>query len=364
MTRIKLDFVQAFVDRHGKPRWYFRRRGFKRIRLPGAPGSPDFMQAYEQAICGAPQATTIGGKHTKPGTVDDLVIRYFASAAFQGLPSEATRVTYRGIIEGFRKEHGGKRVAQLQRDHIEHLFTKKIATPAAANNWLRMVRMLMKFAISKKMITTDPTAGIKTLRYATEGHPTWSEEDIAAFNERHSVGTKARLAMTLMLYTGCRRADAVLLGLVNIKNGFLTYTQMKNRIRKPVTLTIPVHPELRRVIEATPMVGVKTFLVTDYGKPFSEAGFGNWMRERCDEAGLSDCSSHGLRKAIARRMAEAGMSPHQIQAITGHTTLKEIERYTKAVRQKLMAETAMRGLDKNELANGQFEPIKQIEDKR
>jgi integrase len=103
------------------------------------------------------------------------------------------------------------------------------------------------------------------------------------------------------------------------------------------------------------MIGVKTLLVTNFGKPFTEAGFGNWMRERCDEAGLPDCSSHGLRKAIARRMAEAGMSPHQIQAITGHTTLKEIERYTKAARQKLMAEMAMRGLD---------EPVAQIEDKR
>jgi integrase len=154
----------------------------------------------------------------------------------------------------------------------------------------------------------------------------------------------ARLAMTLMLYTGCRRADAVRLGPQNIKDDFLTYTQQKNRIRKPVSLTIPVHFDLRRVIEATPMVGVRTFLVTSFGKPFSEAGFGNWMRTRCDEAGLPECSSHGLRKAIARRLAEAGMSPHQIQAITGHTTLKEIERYTKAARRKLMAEMAMRGL--------------------
>jgi hypothetical protein len=282
MTRIKLEFVQAFLDRHGKPRWYFRRRGHKRIPLPGTPGTPDFMAAYEQAISGAPQMVEVGSGRTKPGTVGDLVAKYFGSAAFLGIPSEATRTTYRGIIEGFRREHGSKRVAQLRTEDVEHLFTNKKATPAAANNWLRMVRMLMKFAISKKMITTDPTVGIKTLQYASDGHPTWSEEDIAAFNARHPIGTKARLAMTLMLYTGCRRADAVLLGRANIRGGFLTYTQQKNRIRKPVTLTIPVHPELRRVIDATPMVGVKTFLVTDYGKPFSEAGFGNWMRQRCE----------------------------------------------------------------------------------
>jgi integrase len=355
MTKIKLEFVQAFVDRHGKPRWYFRRRGCKRIPLPGVPGSAEFMQAYEAALAGAPEKVEVGARRTQPGTVDELVARYFASAVFQGLPSEATRETYRGIIEGFRREHGAKRLSHLRPEDIDYLFTKKIKTPAAANNWLRMVRMLMKFAVSKKMIASDPTADIKALQYASEGFHSWSEEEIATYNQRHPVCTKARLAMTLMLYTGCRRADAVRLGPQNIKNGFLTYTQHKNRVRKPVTLTIPVHPELRRVIEATPMIGVKTFLVTNFGKPFTEAGFGNWMRERCDEAGLPDCSSHGLRKAIARRMAEAGMSPHQIQAITGHTTLKEIERYTKAARQKLMAEMAMRGLD---------EPVAQIEDKR
>jgi hypothetical protein len=204
MTKIKLDFVQGFIDRHGKPRWYFRRRGYKRVPLPGMPGSAEFMQAYEAALAGEP-LQMVGARHTKPGTVNDLVARYFASAAFQGLPSEATRATYAGIIENFREQHGNKRLAHLRPDDVEHLFTSKIKTPAAANNWLRLVRMLMQFAVSKKMITSDPTAGIKTLSYATEGFHSWSEEDIAAFNQRHPIGSKARLAMTLMLYTGCRR---------------------------------------------------------------------------------------------------------------------------------------------------------------
>jgi integrase len=99
-----------------------------------------------------------------------------------------------------------------------------------------------------------------------------------------------------------------------------------------------------------------------FGKAFAEAGFGNWMRERCNAAGLPECSSHGLRKAIARRLAEAGMSPHQIQAITGHTTLKEVERYTRAASQKLMAEMAMRGLG---AAVGEVvDPIALIESKK
>src|SRR6516162_5381983 len=127
MSKVKLDFIQAFVDRHGKPRWYFRRRHHKRIPLPGLPGSPDFMAAYEAAIAGAAQPA-IGGKHIKPGTIDDLVARYFASAAFVGLPSEATRATYRGIVENIRREHGPKRVAHLQPDRVEQLFLKKKET--------------------------------------------------------------------------------------------------------------------------------------------------------------------------------------------------------------------------------------------
>jgi integrase len=156
--------------------------------------------------------------------------------------------------------------------------------------------------------------------------------------------------MALMLYTGCRRGDVVALGPANLRRGadgrlWLNYTQEKNRRRKPVTLAIPVHSELRKIIEASTTVGLKTFLVTEFGKPYTKKGFGGWMRDRCDQAGLSECSSHGLRKAIARRLAEAGMSPHEIMAITGHRTLKEIERYCAEARQKLLAEMAMAGLD-------------------
>ena len=173
--------------------------------------------------------------------------------------------------------------------------------------------------------------------FASDGHATWSEEQIAAFEARHPIGSKARLAMTR---TGCRRGDVVALGRQHIRNGRLAYTQNKNRHRKPVTLSIPVHRDLQKVIDASPSSHL-TFLVTEFGKQFSVAGFGNWMRGRCDEAGLPDLSSHGLRKAISRRMAEAKKTPHEIMSVTGHRTLSEVERYTKAASQKQLATTAM-----------------------
>src|SRR5262249_52458215 len=157
---------------------------------------------------------------------------------------------------------------------------------------------LMRFAVEIGMRCDDPTAGIRRIRYASQGFRTWSEEDVLAFQARHPIGTPARLAMTLMLFTGCRRADVVALGRQHMKNGFLTYTQHKNRNSKPVTLTIRIHPELQRVLDAAPLDNL-TLLTTRYGKPLSPKGLGSLMRQWCDEAGLPECSAHGLRKAVS-----------------------------------------------------------------
>ena len=146
--------------------------------------------------------------------------------------------------------------------------------------------------------------------------------------------------MTLMLYTGCRREDVVRLGPQHVKNGRLRYTQAKNEHRYPVLINIPVHDRLSEVINASPSRHM-TFLVTAYGKPFTPAGFGNKFRQWCNEAGLSQCSSHGLRKAIATRLAERGATSQEIMSITGHRSLSEAERYTKAADKTKLADSAM-----------------------
>jgi site-specific recombinase XerD len=84
-----------------------------------------------------------------------------------------------------------------------------------------------------------------------------------------------------------------------------------------------------------------TFLVTEYGRPFTPSGFGNWFRNRCDQANLRHCSAHGLRKATAAALAEAGATAHEIAAVTGHMSLEEIERYTRAARKRKLADTAI-----------------------
>jgi integrase len=175
----------------------------------------------------------------------------------------------------------------------------------------------------------------------TSGYKTWSEDHIARLEAKYPIGTKARLAVGLVLYTGQRRSDIVKMGPHLMHNGVLTIDQVKTEGGEESPLEIPIHPKLREIIEATPTVGVKTFLVTHLGKRYTAPGFGNWFRELFDAADCPDISAHGGRKATARRLAEIGCSANQIAAITGHASLSEVQRYTKAADRKRMAREAM-----------------------
>lgn len=333
MTRIKLPFIQRFRDNRGMVRHYFRRPGFKRIPLPGLPGSEEFMDAYKAALAG--ERVSVGAARTKPGTVADLVARYFRSGQYLSL-ADSTRATYRGIIERFRIDHGDKRVVTLQREHIARMLDKKALTPAAANNWLRMVRMLMDFAVQEDIRRDNPTLGVKSIRNRSKGFHTWTEEEIATFEAKHPVGSRARLALALLLYTAQRRSDVVVMGRQNVRAGVLSIRQRKTGTE----VDIPLHTDLIAIIDATPS-GHMTFLTTAQGKPFTPAGFGNWFRSCCNEAGLARCSAHGLRKAAATRLADAGCSAHEIASITGHRTLKEVERYTREADRRRLASGAI-----------------------
>jgi integrase len=358
MIAIELDYIKKYETRHGKMIYMFRppkrlRAVLGLTRLPGKPGSKEFTDAYWEAHARMEEAArgSIGEKRAKPGSIAALIGMYYASTAFTTLSKNA-QYTYKATIDPIREKHGDKPVANLTREHIEAMMAAKATIPAAANLWLRQIRMLMKLAIARKMRRDDPTAGVAKIEYDDSGHHTWSEDEIARYEERFPVGTMERIALALLLYTGCRRGDVVGLGPSNLRRGadgrlWLTYTQKKNARRNPVTLTIPVHAELRKIIEATTVAGLKTFLINTKGTSFAATGtsFGNWMRKRCRAAGLSECSPHGLRKAVCRRLAEAGMTPHEIMAISGHRSIKEIERYCAAARQKLLAEQAMAGLD-------------------
>lgn len=101
-----------------------------------------------------------------------------------------------------------------------------------------------------------------------------------------------------------------------------------------------------------------------WGSDRSSKGTTNWIRSAAHAAGLpSDSSPHGLRHAICGNLAEVGCTPHQIQAITGHKNLQEIETYTKAVNQRRLAQIAMASLANRPdgLAKLEFNDLKMLE---
>lgn len=336
MTKIRLRFVQAFTA-HGKPYYYLRKPGCARIKLPGLPGSETFMDAYQTALAASTPPSDIGVMRSGPGTISALVALYANSSQFKHEIAAETRRTMWAILQKFREEHGSKRVALLRREHVLAILDGR--PPFAKRNWLRALRPLMQFALSINMITDDPTRNVKTkVPRKGEGYRAWGEEQIAAFRGHHKLGTRARLAIELLLNTAQRRGDVVRMGSQHIRNGLLHVRQQKT----DVSLQLPVFPELQEAIDAMPSKGRHlTFLVTASGKPFSPAGFTNWFREVCNEAGLHGFSAHGLRKASMTRFAEAGCSVHEIAAFSGHKTLSEIAHYTRSVEQAALAREAM-----------------------
>jgi integrase len=217
------------------------------------------------------------------------------------------------------------------------MVAAKAATPSASRNFLKALRAMMTHCVANHMRDDDPTKGVRSAKIKTDGYATWSDEHIAAFEARHPVGSRARLAMALMLYTGQRRSDVLRIGRQHVRNGVLHLRQQKTNAK----LVIPVHPELLAILEEAPGQHL-TYLTTRDGSPFSPAGFGNLFRDWCNEAGLpKGLSAHGLRKACCTRLAEAGCSEKQIAAISGHLSMSEVARYTKAADQARLARDAM-----------------------
>jgi integrase len=332
--RLKLPrFVHGFVDRHGKPRFYFRRPGFRRVTLRGLPYSPEFMRDYEAAM--AEQPLPVGADRARPGTMQAVALSYFASPEFRTL-RQSTQRAYRWTIERLCREHGDKRTALLRREHIVRLMAAHADRPATANALRMALRVMMRHAVELGLRDDDPTRDVRAIRVKSDGHHSWTDDEIEQFERHHPTGSRARLALALLLYTGQRRGDVLRMGAQHIRNDALYVKQEKTGVE----LIIPLHPTLKTIIAAAPRDHL-TFVTTRRGGPFQGAAFSRWFREQCDEVGLPHCSAHGLRKAAARRLAEAGCTAHEIGAITGHTSLSELVRYTKAADQRRLAEVAM-----------------------
>lgn len=333
MTRIKLPGLVRDDSRHGKVRYYYRRKGHPKIRIEGELGSPEFLANYEAARSGHPKPVL--GR--VPSTSFEYLVRaYFNSKEFKVEIGEAWRNTQRRTLMRLLPVLGDKPFASIQKKHVLSWMDARAETPAAANDLLKALKSLFKFAVARELATVNPVIDIKKVKYKTDGFHTWTVEEVRQFEARHPVGTTARLAMALLLYTGLRRSDVVLLGRQHLTRGQI---YMKNQ-KTGMEVDLPILPELQAVLDASP-TGHLTFLMTSFGKPFVAEGFGNAMRDWCDAAGLPHCSAHGLRKAGATIAAENGATDRQLMSIFGWKRAEQATVYTEKAERRKMAQSGM-----------------------
>lgn len=342
------------IDRHKKRRIRFRAKGVDTY-LPYPPTGADFEKAYAEALAGVVEwRANVGASRTKPGSINALAVSFYRSPKFTGRRA-STQQTYRRIIERFREAYGDALVRDLRYEHVSKIIGGMAERPQAANRLLSLLKIMLDHAIALRWITVNPTIGVDGFSKKTKGFHTWTEAEITAYQMRHPKGTKARLAIDLLLYTAQRRSDVVAMGWHTVVGKSLQVKQIKTNAE----LELFMLPELAEAIRDLPR-NAPAFLLTEFGKPFTPAGFGNWFRDRCNEAGLSHCSAHGLRKAAARRMAEAGMSADVIKSVTGHTDLKQVSVYTAGANQAALAEKGLKAIAGKKKRTPSVQPIKKV----
>jgi integrase len=327
-----------------KERFYYRRPGQKKVRIHGVPWTPSFMAEYEAAKTGVAVRQPLV---KRVGTFSWLCDQYFASGEFKLLDDELTKPVRRNGLLKICREPVAPNSKNLFGDVPLSAWNKKAVRAirdrnsdkiGTSNDRLKSVRAVFKWAEKADHIDTDPARDVSYLSSNSRGFHSWSIEEVETFEAKHPVGTQERLAMGLLLFVAQRASDVIRFGPDMVKNDWLVFTQHKNRNRKPVDMEIPIRPELLALIEATE-TGTKTFLVNSLGRPYSRRGFTDWFGKACETAGVPG-RSHGLRKAAAARLAELGATEKEIMSITGHTTSKEIKRYTEAADKRKLAANA------------------------
>lgn len=331
MPRPRRPYLRHEKNRHGNKVWYFRKGDGPRIRLPDPFGSQKFNDAYDAALNGTPV------KPPSSGTVTWLVERYKESSKFMAL-RESTRITRERVLRAFCKKSGDTQYARIERKHIQKGLDEKAATaPHAANNTLIYISQMFDWAVDNEKIKANPCDGIKLIKLDSDGFHSWTPEEVETYREKHPVGTKARLALDLLLFCGLRRSDLFRAGRQHVKGSVLSIKTTKTN----EWVYLPIFPELQESIDSTD-TGDLAFLTSATGQPFASAqSFGNWFKARCREAELPEhCTAHGLRKAGATIAANEGASAKELMAMFGWTRMEMAELYTKEADKMRLARAA------------------------
>lgn len=325
MTQLKRKLpphVVREVSRHGKVKYFYRIGKGVRVRLPDDIKAREFKEAYKQALAGYKLIDVPRGIPTQPYSLRWLIDRYRESSTWKVFSKATQRQRENIFIEAIKRSNN-VRYTTIDRRSMAMAVEARSDTPAQANHFLKAMRGLFGWALQNDYVAIDPTAGVLPLKYKSDGFAPWTMDDLLQFYDKWHVGTKPRLAVELLLHTGLRRSDVVRAGLPHLRGNIFSIKTQKTGSQ----ITVEFPKALLDVIEATE-TGSTTFLISEAGTPFETASFGNWFRDRCNDAGIKK-SAHGLRKLSATLSAEAGAATHELMAQYGWSNVKQAELYTK-----------------------------------
>jgi integrase len=336
-----LPFTKVQRDRRRQATYHYFRRNGRQWRLPGQPGSPEFMAEYQRLLAESdkpapPPEHPVERRDFPRGTFGRLVLDFLASSQWR-TKKPSTRAEYRRVCELLSREHGHKRVARMERRHVRRMIDDRSETPGAANTVLRMMKVLLSFAVDDGLIQASPASKIKELPIGE--WRAWTDAECSAFEKCWAPGTMQRRAYVLALYTGQRLRDLVAMTRADRDGGWVRVRQSKTGEE----LWVAEHRELTAEL-GRGVAGIAALLTTPtQGKPFDPVYLGAWMADAIGKAGLpEDCVLHGLRKTAARTLAELGCSEETIKSITGHVTSRMVARYVKGANQRKLSKAAVR----------------------
>ncbi|MHA7777229.1 tyrosine-type recombinase/integrase [Roseibium sp. M-1] len=351
--KIPFKYCSADADRHGNVRIYLRRPGLPKYRMQASYLDENgniteaFAAEYHRVMAGnAKQSTYAEHRAWKPGSIGWLFDQYQRSKTFQQ-QDQATQRDKHSVLGRYCAAVGHHPFQKLRKSDVEASQMKRRETPAAADKLVKYLKALFNWALNdldlmaRFPLPRNPAEGVSKIS-RSDGFHTWSASEIATFREHYPLGTTARLAFELLYNLGIRRSDLVQLGPGNLDGDTIKLVPQKGS--KNELLVLPIAKALAEALRHDPQ-DQETFLMTEYGKPFSSNGFGNKMRDWCDTAGLKQCSSHGLRKSAATVLAEAGATEYQLMAVFGWSDSKTARIYTKKAEQQRLARSAFAHLE-------------------
>jgi integrase len=314
------------------------RRDGKLIRLPDGHFTEAFWKAYwaaEAEILSDSAPAPAGGRKVKSGSIEAGLAAFYKSTSFLGL-ADTTRRNFRSQLEGVREAIGDEPLKRLRPKIVMALLDGE--PTGSAKMLLTALRSFVRYALQAELLDTDPTTGVRPPKRETTSHHTWEEAEVEQFCCRHPAGTTAHLALMLHLCTAQRLSDIIRMGRQHIRGDAIWVKQQKTGVE----LTIPIHADLKPLLDALPRTAL-TFLTSPHkGTPLGKGYYDHLFRAWVREAGLrAHCTSHGLRRLAMKRLAECGCTAPEIMAISGHKTLSEVQHYIDAVNQEKLARRAM-----------------------